>query len=119
VIVTGGAGVAGAVRDAGGRVLADLPLVGGVSAVVPAASLRSLADDAEVGAVTADREGEFVDFAWDDVPTASTFTRTVQADAELDARQLRQGRRRRRARHRRLADARPRRPARARPGPVR
>jgi serine protease AprX len=79
VIVTGGAGVAGAVRDAGGRVLADLPLVGGVSAVVPAASLRSLADDAEVGAVTADREGEFVDFAWDDVPTASTFTRTVQA----------------------------------------
>ena len=79
VIVTGGAGVARAVRDAGGRVLTDLPLVGGVSAVVPAGALRSLADDAAVDAVTADREGRFVDFVWDDTPTASTFTRTVQA----------------------------------------
>ncbi len=79
VIVTGGDGVAQAVRDAGGRVLGDLPLVDGVSAVVPAARLRSLADAAPVDAVTADREGRFVDFAWDDTPTASTFTRTVQA----------------------------------------
>ena len=79
VIVTGGAGTGRAVREAGGRVLADLPLVGGVSAVVPAARLRSLADAADVDAVTADRQGRFVDFAWDDLPTASTFTRTVQA----------------------------------------
>jgi hypothetical protein len=119
VVVTGGAGVPDAVREVGGRVLADLPLVDGVSAVVPADRLRSLADADDVDAVTADRQGRFVDFVWDDVPTASTFTRTVQADAELDARHLRQGRRRRGARHRRLADARPRRPARARPGPVR
>jgi serine protease AprX len=79
VIVTGGAGIARAVRAAGGRVRTELPLVGGVSAVVPARALRSLADDAAVDAVTADREGRFVDFAWDDTPTASTFTRTVQA----------------------------------------
>ena len=79
VVVTGGAGVAQAVRDAGGRVLRALPLVDGVSAVVPAARLRSLADADAVDAVTADREGRFVDYAWDDTPTASTFTRTVQA----------------------------------------
>jgi serine protease AprX len=79
VIVTGGAGVASAVRAAGGRVLDDLPLVDGVSAVVPAARLRSLADARAVHAVTADRDGRFVDFAWEDTPTASTFTRTVQA----------------------------------------
>jgi serine protease AprX len=79
VIVTGGAGVASAVRAAGGRVLGDLPLVDGVSAVVPASRLRSLADARAVDAVTADREGRFVDFVWDDTPTASTFTRTVQA----------------------------------------
>ena len=79
VIVTGGDGVAQAVRDAGGQVVGDLPLVDGVSAVVPAGQLRSLADAADVDAVTADREGRFVDFAWDDTPTASTFTRTVQA----------------------------------------
>ena len=79
VIVTGGAGVEQAVRDAGGRVLEDLPLVDGVTAVVPAAQLQALAAADPVDAVTADREGRFVDFAWDDVPTASTFTRTVQA----------------------------------------
>jgi len=79
VIVTGGAGVAQAVRAAGGRVLADLPLVDGVSAVVPAARLRSLAHADAVNAVTADRSARFVDFEWDDTETASTFTRTVQA----------------------------------------
>jgi serine protease AprX len=79
VIVTGGAGVARAVRAAGGRVLADLPLVGGVSAVVPARNLRALADDAAVHAVTADREGRFVDYEWDETPTASVFTKTTQA----------------------------------------
>ena len=79
VIVTGGADVAAAVHAAGGRVLTDLPLVDGVSAVVPASRLRSLADARAVDAVTADRDGRFVDFAWEDVPTASSFTRTVQA----------------------------------------
>ena len=79
VIVTGGDGVAQAVRDAGGRVLEHLPLVDGVSAVVPAAELQSLADAEPVDAVTADRDGRFVDFVWDETPTASTFTRTVQA----------------------------------------
>ena len=81
VIVTGGAGVASAVRAAGGRVLQDLPVVGGVSAVVPARALRALADHAAVDAVTADRKGRFVEFAWDDSNTASTFTRTIQATA--------------------------------------
>ena len=71
--------MAAAVRAAGGRVLADLPVVDGVSAVVPAAALRALADAADVHAVTADRVGRFVDFAWDEIPSASTFTRTVQA----------------------------------------
>lgn len=50
-----------------------------MSAVVPADRLRSLAAPDEVHAVTADRDGHFVDFAWDEVPTASTFTKTVQA----------------------------------------
>jgi serine protease AprX len=79
VVVTGGAGVPDAVREVGGRVLADLPLVDGVSAVVPADRLRSLADADDVDAVTADRQGRFVDFVWEDTPLASTFTRTVQA----------------------------------------
>ena len=79
VVVTGGTGVAAAVRAAGGRVVADLPVVDGVSAVVPAAALRALADADDVHAVTADRVGRFVDFAWEDIPIASTFTRSVQA----------------------------------------
>ena len=79
VIVTGGAGVADAVRAAGGRVLRALPLVDGVSAVVPAAQLRRLADSAQVRSVTADREGRFVNYAWDETSTASTFAKTMQA----------------------------------------
>ncbi len=79
VIVTGGSGVARAVREAGGRVFEDLPLVGGVSAEVPAHALRALADDAAVDAVTADRQGRFVDYAWDETSTASVFTKTMQA----------------------------------------
>lgn len=79
VVVTGGDGVAQAVREAGGRVLADLPLVRGVSAVVPAERLRGLAGSAQVAAVTADRNGRFVDFAWDESTTASNFVKTVQA----------------------------------------
>ena len=79
VIVTGGPGVARAVRRAGGRLLRELPLVDGVSAVVPARQLRALADSADVEAVTADRQGRFVDYQWDESTTASVFTRTTQA----------------------------------------
>ena len=79
VIVTGRAGVAAVVRAFGGRKLRALPLVGGVSAIVPAAALRGLAMAPGVEAVTADRLGRFVDYAWDETTTASTFTRTMQA----------------------------------------
>jgi serine protease AprX len=78
VIVTGTSAVPAAVRDAGGSVLGELPLVAGVTAVVPAEHLRALASAPGVTAVTADRRGRFVDYAWDETTTASVFTRTAQ-----------------------------------------
>jgi serine protease AprX len=78
VIVTG-SGAAAAVRAAGGRVGTDLPLVDGVSAVVPAAQLADLAATPTVTGVTADRSGSVVDFEWDVTASASTFARTVGA----------------------------------------
>jgi serine protease AprX len=79
VIVTGTSAVPAAVRDAGGSVLGELPLVSGVTAVVPAERLRALASAPGVTAVTADRRGRFVDYAWDETTTASVFTKTAQA----------------------------------------
>ena len=79
VVVTGDAHVADAVRTAGGRVERALPLVDGVEAVVPAEGLRGLARANGVRSVTADRSGTFVDYAWDETTTASTFAKTVQA----------------------------------------
>jgi serine protease AprX len=79
VIVTGGSGVAAAVARAGGRVTADLPLVDGVAARVPAAGLAALAADPATSGVTMDRRGRFVEYAYDDTTTASNFARTSQA----------------------------------------
>ncbi len=78
VVVTGHGDLARAVRAAGGRVRADLPLVDGVSAVVPAERLAGLASSSAVTAVTADRSGSFSDVAWDEEASASTFTRSAQ-----------------------------------------
>ena len=59
VVVTGGAGLAAAVRRAGGQVTQALPIVDGVAASVPAHRLPALAADPAVTAVTADRSARF------------------------------------------------------------
>ena len=78
VIVTGTTDLPAAVGRVGGKVLDALPLVSGVSAVVPAERLQALASAPGVRAVTADRRGRFVDYAWDETSTASVFTKTAQ-----------------------------------------
>ena len=73
--------VRAAVARVGGTVTADLPLVDGVAARVPAAALPALAASAGVTAVTADRVGRVSADSWDASTSASSFTRTTQATA--------------------------------------
>ena len=82
VVVSGAstaADAAAAVRRAGGRVAAELPIVRGVAAEVRADRLDRLARDPAVSAVTANRYGRFFDYAADAATTASNFVRTSQA----------------------------------------
>ena len=76
VLVTAEGGVraaADAVRSAGGRVGADLPLVDGVAASVPADHLAGLAATTGVRAVTADRAAHFTGAGGSAGATTSTF----------------------------------------------
>ena len=82
VIVSAAAGAAAAadaVRRVGGTVEADLPLVGGVEAEVPASRLTELSSVPGVSAVTKDRQASFVEFSYDETAVASGFTRSTQA----------------------------------------
>ena len=82
VIVTArdGAGAAAdAVRRLGGTVEADLPIVGGVEARVPASAVLDLGDTAGITAVTKDRSASFVDYSYDETAVASGFVKSTQA----------------------------------------
>ena len=82
VIVTargGAAAAAEAVRRIGGTVGDSLPLVGGVSAKVPAAQLTELAELPGVTAVTANRTAFFEELSYDESVTASNFTKSTGA----------------------------------------
>ncbi len=83
VIVQAVAGMVRQARDvvtrAGGTIVADLPLVEGFEARVPAASLTSIAADPSVRAVSANRQGDFEEYSYDETTTASSFARTSGA----------------------------------------
>ena len=84
VVVTGVTGVAGAaeaVRRAGGVVEAELPIVDGVEARVPASALPGLAGTEGVAAVTKDRQARFEELSYDDTAVASSFVRTTETNA--------------------------------------
>jgi serine protease AprX len=83
VVVTG-PGAADAVRRSGGTLGADLPLVQGVAAEVPAAALAGLAARPGVRAVTADRQGTYEEHTYDEDTTASGFARTTGANRAWD-----------------------------------
>ena len=94
VVVTATDGVAAAadaVARVGGTVEDRLPLVGGVSADVPAAVLDELARTPGLVAVTADRTGRFEDLSYDEAGTASAFVRSTGAGAAWAAGSLGQG----------------------------
>ena len=83
VVVQGAAGgaraIVAAVRSLGGRVVADLPIVHGVAARVPARTLPELARVPGVVAVTADRKVQFEQYTYDDTTSASNFVKTSGA----------------------------------------
>jgi serine protease AprX len=84
VVVSGRPGavaaVAAAVRAAGGTVTADLDLVYGVRASMPAGRLDRLGSSAAVTAVTANREMRFQSAGYDSVPvTGSNFAKSTGA----------------------------------------
>jgi serine protease AprX len=70
---------AAAIAEADGEITAELPIVHGFAATVPANRLEQLADDDAVGAVTADREAQLTDIWYDDTTTASGFTKSTGA----------------------------------------
>ena len=70
-----------AVTAAGGTITRSLPLVGGLSATVPADRLPELAGRPEVRGVTADRRARVSTIEWDESTTASTFATTSGAKA--------------------------------------
>ncbi len=78
---SGASAAADAVRRLGGVVEAELPIVGGVEARVPAGSLLDLSRVPGVTAVTADRQAKFVNFTYDETTVASGFTRSTEASA--------------------------------------
>lgn len=73
VVVTGSGALRDAVLHAGGVVRRELPLVGGLSARVPASRLRLLAGRPGVRAVTADRVGAVQGHRYDDSVSASSY----------------------------------------------
>jgi serine protease AprX len=83
VVVTAAEGgvsaAAAAVTSSHGTVRAPIPLVGGVSAVVPAKDLDRLAHAPGIRAVTLDRTGSFADYQFDGVTTASNFVSSTGA----------------------------------------
>ena len=84
VLVTARGGVAAAadaVRASGGRVGVELPLVDGVSAVVPAARLSELSSQPGVLGITKDRQAHFEQLSYEDAATASSFATSTQATA--------------------------------------
>ena len=88
VIVTARGGVeaaADAVRRIGGQVEAQLQIVGGVEARVPASLLPDLAATHGVTGVTADRQAAFEQFTYDESTVASNFVRSTGAGAAWSA----------------------------------
>ncbi len=84
VIVTGRDTVAAAgeaVRRLGGRVVAPLHLIDGVSATLPADRLGELSRDPAVAVVTANTTGTFGAVTYDEASVASAFTRSSGASA--------------------------------------
>jgi serine protease AprX len=69
-----------ATRALGGVVGADLPIIGGFAATVPADNLRTLAGNASVLAITADRSARLDTRTADALRTASSFVGTTGAD---------------------------------------
>ncbi|MFL6239263.1 MAG: S8 family peptidase [Actinomycetes bacterium] len=64
----------------GGRLGAELPIINGFAAVVPADRLRALSGDRSVLAVTADRSAHLDDLTFDPRRTASSFVPSTGAD---------------------------------------
>ena len=75
----GSAAVARAVRAAGGTVGRDLPIIDGVSALVPADALGQLARNPAVVAVTADRSARLSSASYDQTRSASAYAWTTGA----------------------------------------
>ena len=70
-----------AVATAQGTVVTSLPLVNGFEARVPATSLPSIAAQASVRSVSANRQASFEEYSYDESTTASSFARTSGASA--------------------------------------
>src|SRR4051794_35302538 len=89
VVVSGSHGAMSAVRAAvqrvGGTARTPLPIVDGVSAVVPADRLGELSRLPGVTAVTADRSGHVNNVSWDDTTSASTYVWSSQAGSAFQA----------------------------------
>jgi serine protease AprX len=83
VVVSGSAGAMAAVKAAvqrvGGTARAPLPIVDGVSAVVPADRLGELSRLPGVQAITADRTGVVSSSSWDDTTSSSSYVWSSQA----------------------------------------
>jgi serine protease AprX len=71
--------VARAVRDQGGTVTAELPVIHGVRASVPAGGLTGVASSSAVTAVTKNRTMRFQGISYDTPATGSNFARSTGA----------------------------------------
>src|SRR4051794_5421496 len=89
VVVSGSHGAMSAVRAAvqrvGGSARAPLPIIDGVSAVVPASRLGELSRLPGVTAVTADRTGQVNSQSWDDTTSSSAYVWSSQAGTAFQA----------------------------------
>jgi serine protease AprX len=89
VVVSGSAGamaaVKAAVQRAGGTSRAPLPIIDGVSAVVPANRLGELSRLPGVTAITADRTGTVSNSSWDDTTSSSAYVWSSQAGNAFQA----------------------------------
>jgi serine protease AprX len=89
--VDGVTAAARALTGAGGAVDKELPYVGGVSGTVPAAGVDQVAATPGVTAVTKNRTGRFVDYAYDRLAVASGFAQSTEATTAWGAGNLGRG----------------------------